>query len=240
MEDKVFIKNGKEKFGDKHPHWMLVIYSLIYVGCVIISLFVIDKSIIPFLLVLSVGSLIMIYYIVKKISWDKAAGLVGFIMRDGVLYAIRLYGDYSQAGVYIPIPPSMTSLFAATMPNNIDYVKNSLAIERNVNELSKNKNVYSLILENLLSDIKNNKGRFWENPSDYKTDMFINKYGFKRYMPNLADGFYCGYIIMNNPKIVKYNKRWFEISFIDENNNSKIMRFKNVYGNLLDEIKKSY
>lgn len=53
MEDKVFIKDDKEKFGDKHPHWMLVVYSLIYVGCVIISLFVIDKSIIPFLLVLS-------------------------------------------------------------------------------------------------------------------------------------------------------------------------------------------
>ena len=124
------------------------------------------------------------------------------------------------------------------MPNNINYAKNSLAIEKNVNELSKNEKVYSLILENLLSDIKNNKGRFWENKSDYKTDMFINKHGFKRYMPNLADGFYCGYIIMNNPKIVKYNKRWFEVSFIDENNDSKIMRFKNVYGNLLDEIKK--
>jgi hypothetical protein len=237
--DKIFIKSDEKRgLGDNHPHWTLFIVILIYIVCLLTSLFIIIKSIIPFFLVLSVGSLITVYYIVKKLSYEKASGLIGFVKRDNVLYAIRLYANYSEAGEYIPIPPSMTSLVIATMPNNINYAKKSIAIEKNIDKLSKNRNFYVLILENLLADIKNkNKDKFYVDMNDYKLDMFLNKYGFKRYIPGLSSEYYCGYIIMNDPKIVRSNNKWFEISFIDEQNNSKIMRFKNVYDGLVDELK---
>ena len=189
------------------------------------------------LFVIFLGLLISLYYIIKKLSWDKASGLIGFVKKNNVLYAIRLYGEYSEAGVYISVPPSMTLHTIASIPNNIDYAKKSLAIEKKLDSLSKDKNTYIIILESLLYDLKKNKNNFFENVTDYKMDIFINKYGFKIYFPDLATDFYCGYIIMNNPKIVKSNNKWFELSFIDEENNSKTMRFKNVYNGLLDELK---
>ena len=244
MQDKVFIKNEKEDFWDSHPHWMLGIVVSIYVVFLfgLFHLMELNISSNLLLVILSItylllSNLIMIYYIVKKLSCNKAAGLIGFVKRDNVLYAIRLYGNYSKAGTYISIPPSMTEFVIASMPNNIDYAIKSLAIEKNIEKIRKDKNTYIVILENLLHYIKNNRYYFNEDTINYKLDMIINKYGFKRYTPNPKNDFYCGYIIMNNPKIVKSNNKWFELSFTDEENNSKIMRFKNVYTGLLDELK---
>ena len=230
MNDKIFLKNSDDGMWEKNPHlaylpWYLG--GIILFFCFLISGLLLGNN---FLIIVAVLILLLLTVILPtKINNDKnISKSIAFIKRDYKWYAIKLMYNYADAG--LPINESNSS----TIPHNIEVAKNIQKMEGDIKEERTKEVSYSEVLDEVLQTIEQNN---YEKPVYSTVDKILDSF-FNGYYFNEIFTIYnrlCGYLILEDLKIERVNKKYFVISF-NENNSRITMKFRNVYGGLIEEI----
>lgn len=162
--------------------------------------------------------------------------LMGFVKEDGKLYAIALGDTIEDLGTdddasYI-YAPSGSIAQAAVLPHNIKVAKNELAHEKEVREYSKQENVYIESLHDILTHLKKYPDDYMVIPDSkkLKIDLLMKCRVENGAFSNvITDKRAYGFLILNNPKIVKETAKYFDVQFLNENGEVCTARFSKCF-----------
>ena len=229
--DKVFLKTKSDGLWESNPHIAFAIYM--FGGIFIFFIFLmLGHTLIGLLF----SILLSVILPVKKNNEDNISKSIAFIKRNNKWYAIKLMYSYADSGVIVHAPAG-SFLQAATLPHNIDVAFNIQNQEKQIRKLREIEEIYSLTLDGVLKTLEEKK---YSKPiyekADKKIDYLLNKYYFNEIF--IDNNQLCGYIILNNLKLVKVSNKFITFSFNDENGNKKNMKFRNAYKGLIEEITK--
>ncbi len=242
--DKVFLKTKNEGIWETAPHAAFLPFMFAGIGGFFafmilgfVALFVIDSKIFMyFSIALGVLFLIIVGVVipVKKNNENNISKSIGFIKRDNKWYAIKLMYDHNSAGVVLNAP-SGTLLQVATLPHNINVASKIQDNEEYIRQARLIADNYSKALDGVLKSLKTQD--YFEPvyaKADAKVDYILNKYCFKEIY--ITKKKLCGYIVLNNLKIENIDDKFITISFTDETNTNRKMKFRNAYEGLIEEI----
>lgn len=250
MNDKIYFKTRYDGIYESSPNVAFAIqvcisiliyfpaqFALAYLFRSISMNFVI---IVGFLLYLTVNvTLMMMLNSSRNMSKSTA-----FINRDGKLYAIQLLYTNKDLGTETnrtPLyMPAGTLAQAATLSNNAKVAQNVQAHEHEVRQRRNNVVSFSIGLDDILHYIENNPEVYHARcDKELSKADFIFKYNIQNQgmativTPNATYNF----LILNSPKIVKETKKYFVVTFKNEQNQICTSKFTNCYDHLIEDIK---
>lgn len=243
-DDKVFLKTKNDGIWETAPHMAFLPYMFAGIGGFFIFmilgfviLFTVSSNLFMyFFIALGVLFLIIVGVVipVKKNNDNNISKSIGFIKRDNKWYVIKLMYDHNDSGVILNAP-SGTLAQAVTLPNNLKVASNIQKQEEYIRQARLVKENYSKALDGILESIKNEDylEPLYAN-IDAKIDYILNKNCFKEIY--IKKRKLCGYIILNNLKIENIDDKFITVSFTDQNNIYKKMKFRNAYDGLIEEI----
>lgn len=247
MEDKIYMKETNDGIWEKNPTIGFSLYLIIYLIIFFVSIFGFELLQIPTFLLVIWLIFISVYLVVKSCLVNATKNMsksTAFIERDGKLYAIQLLYTNEELGtetskhnIYMP---SGTILQAATLKNNFEVAKNVQTHEREVRNRRNNPVSFRVALDDILKYLE-------KYPEDYSI-LSNNKRSKldKLFMYNIenagmstisTENANYNFLILNNPKITKENKRNFTIEFYNQNNELCSAKFSNCYNKLIENIK---
>ena len=190
---------------------------------------------------------ISIYLIVKVVLVNQSRNMsasTAFIERDGVLYAIQLLYTKKELGTEtsrnVIYMPTGTILQAASLKNNFDVAKDVQAHEKEVRERRKNIVSFSIALDDILKYLDEKPKAYSVLPNSKRSkldNLFmynVENAGMKNIMTKNAN---YNFLILNNPRIVKENKKNFTIEFYNQKKELCSAKFSNCYDKLIENIK---
>ena len=136
--------------------------------------------------------------------------------------------------------PSGSAEQIASISNNLKVANDVQAHEKEVRERRKNPISFSIALDDILEYIGENS-KIYEPIPDAKRSMIdkifkVNIQNAGLYTLNTKNAQY-GFLILNNPKIMKETKRYFIVSFESEKKEACTVKFSNCFDGIIDEIK---
>ena len=246
MEDKIYMKTKYDGIWEKNATLGFVIYLAIYLVIFFGSIFGFIFLGVPTFILGIWLVFISFFLIIKAVLTNQSKNMsksTDFIERDGILYAIQLLYTKKELGtetsrnmIYMP---SGTIFQAATLNNNIKVAKDVQAHEKEVRERRNNIASFSIALDDILNHLE-------KHPNDYKVlsnekrTKLDNLFMYNREnagMPSLiTKNANYNFLILNNPKIIDSNDKYFIISFNNEKNEICIAKFSNCYDKLIENI----
>lgn len=241
MKEKVYVKTTKDNIWANNPVVATLIFFTVFYIFVVMNLGLISRIFGPLDIV--VVFVLPAYILLKLNLRHNISKSTAFIACDGHMYAIQLFetkkklveGD-NRSTIYMP---SGTIAQAATLPNNAKAAKQTLAYENEIRERRDDKNSFLIGLD----DVKRYRK---EHPNEI--EHYSDLKGYEKFVKDHGEN--CGLIRsdtdkanytfaeLKSPQIEKVGLKTFWISFNDEQNVRRKIKFTKCYGDLIDDIKK--
>lgn len=238
-EDKVFLKTKKDGLWETNPH---IAFTLFLIGGILLlGAVIFIFGFFPFnAFVIVISELIIMIGITLlsiKINNDRnISKSIAFIKRNNKWYAIKLMYDSSLAGDFIYMPSGSAGQ-VITNKHNANVASNIQNMEQQIKNIRTQKEAYINALDDVLLTLEKGEAKphLYSN-GDKKIDYLLNGYAFEE-IHTINNKLY-GYLILNNLKIEKINQKYITISFDGDKGIRRIMKFRNVYDGLIDEMQK--
>ena len=248
MEDKIFMKTRNDGIWEKNATLGFALYLILYVLVFFGSIFGFISIGIPTFVLVIWLIFISIFLIVKSVLTNQSKNMsksTAFIEREGKLYAIQLLYTKKDLGTEtnrkIIYMPSGTILQGSTLYNNINVGIDVQAHEKEVRDRRTIPASFSIGLDDILDYLNKNPKKYHIVANNKRTKL-DNIFMYDIENTGLAyvetkNGKY-NFLILNNPKIINENKKYFIMNFNNEKNEICTVKFSNCYDKLIEEVEK--
>ena len=239
MNNKIYLKETKDNLWTNNPALAMLITCLIIIIPAIWKISLLEDILGPLSTLLII--FLPAYITVKMNLRHNISKSTAFIFNDGHLYAIQLFETkerlVNNSSSDIINMPAGTVAQAASISNNLKTAKQTMAYENEIRDRRENPAAFYAGLQDVM-DFKAN------NPNQVK--HYTNLTGYDRYVKDHGEN--CGlmrldtdtarytFAELKNPKIEKISLKTFLISFDDEGNIRRTIKFSKCFDKLIEDI----